>query len=107
VNLFAFAAGNARREFHMVDPITEDDAAIDTRADEDAREKRWAHFSDVLADYLTAEWLQEVANAYRARHDADAFGPGRLAWHIQQFAESEGWPSAVAAIARAMREDAA
>ena len=79
-------------------------ARADERADDDARAKRWAHFGDVLADFLTQDWLDEVAHAYRWRHRADLLGPGRLAWHIQQFAETEGYDGVLNAIARMMRE---
>jgi hypothetical protein len=87
------------------EPSDIDDAPDPQREDDAIRERRWTRFGDVLREFLTSEWLTEIAHAYRKRHDPDAFGPGRLAWHIQQFAETEGWDGVLNAIARALRED--
>ncbi len=79
------------------------------REDEAIREQRWAEFQGTAKTFASyaQDWfyvLEDMARGYLERDKPDAFGPGRFAWHCQQFAESEGWPAVLNALARAMKE---
>lgn len=78
--------------------------------DEALREQRWDAFVNETQRWVAligwTEILNDVVCAYRASlaPDNDSYGPGRFAWHVLQFQESEGWSGVLSAIARVQRE---
>lgn len=82
------------------EPDARDEGPDQQRLEEAAREQRWAEFVAWLRDLgRTYNWdvvLWRVADAYGCDEDAT----------IADFAESEGWPGVLSAVARAMNEQA-
>lgn len=89
----------------MIDPMTEDDIAIDERAEEDAREQRWAEFVLDCARWGTGRMAIAAAHLFETSRSWDELGLlSQTEQIVYRFQETEGWSGVFAALARAIRE---
>lgn len=99
-----------------LEPDTRDDGPDPQREEEDAREERWEEFVAFLRDRHRAgfEWGLMVAFIgglmIASEQHVEPMTPlvlCQLARRATGFAETEGWPGVLSAVARAMTEQAA
>ena len=87
------------------DPMTEDEAAQAARADEDAREQRWAEFVLDCSRFGHARMARHAAELYAHAKDVGLEGFfTREDEIVSDFKNSEGWSGVFAALARAIKE---
>jgi len=90
---------------NLADPMTEDPRIQLDREDEALREQLWADFVGWLHPAQVPTLLRNVADLMSGQRD-----PYHIPLVVQQpilaFAETEGWPSVLNAIARVLKEQA-
>lgn len=84
-----------------LDPMTEDDIAIDERLDEAIREARWDAFVAHLKTTRPACVLRHLADLMDGKDD---WNYQRAYAELRAFHETEGYAGILAAMSRAIRE---
>lgn len=85
------------------DPMTEDESVLAARAEEDAREKRWAEFVLDCSRWGHAWMAREAAMLFSGNYDGNPNTPDPTSI-VLAFQETEGWSGVFAALARAIKE---
>lgn len=87
---------------NLADPATHDEAELDAKVDEVEREIRWDEFVTWVRQGRVSVILKHVADLMDERFE---YRYGAVQSVIMNFADAEGWPAVLSAIARAMHAD--